>query len=262
MLFDAHCHLDFDSFDADREAVFQRAHAAGVERFMVPATTRERWQDVLTLGQRDDVVVSLGLHPYFIEFHCDRDLDELDAMLSQPHQLVAIGECGIDARFDTTLERQWALFEAQLQLAKQHRLPVVIHCVHADDQVSKRLKQLDLPARGLIHAFGGSPQQAERFVDLGYCLGLGGAVTFDRAQRLHRSVAAIPDDAFVLESDSPDMPLAGRQGQRNEPACLTETLAQVARLRGQAPEEVAAKATANTRRLFGLSCHGAADASA
>ena len=74
--------------------------------------------------------------------------------------------------------------------------------------------------------------------------------------------AAIPDDAFVLESDSPDMPLAGRQGQRNEPACLTETLAQVARLRGQAPEEVAAKATANTRRLFGLSCHGATDASA
>jgi len=253
MLFDAHCHLDFDCFDADREAVFERAHAAGVERFMVPATTRKRWTNVLALGQRDDVVVSLGLHPYFVEAHRDSDLDELDEALGRERQLVAVGECGIDARFDATLERQWALFEAQLQLAKQHRLPVIVHCVHADDQVAKRLRQLDLPARGLIHAFGGSPQQAERFVDLGYCLGLGGAVTYERAKRLRRGVAAIPDDAYVLESDSPDMPLAGRQGQRNEPAYLTETLAHVARLRGQAPEEVAAKATANTRRLFGLS---------
>ncbi|WP_110599592.1 TatD family hydrolase [Salinicola lusitanus] len=252
MLFDAHCHLDFDSFDADRQAVFERAHAVGVSRFMVPGTTRERWGAVLSLGERADVVVALGLHPYFIAQHAAGDLEALEKAVAPGDRLVGIGECGIDARFEATLERQWELFEAQLQLAKRYRLPVIIHCVHADDQVAKRLKQLDLPARGLIHAFGGSPEQAKRFVDLGYRLGLGGAVTYDRAKRLHRAVRAIPDDGFVLETDSPDMPLAGRQGQRNEPAHLDETLARVALLRGQDADWVAASAWDNTHRLFRL----------
>ncbi|MED5501406.1 MAG: TatD family hydrolase, partial [Pseudomonadota bacterium] len=236
MLFDAHCHLDFDRFDADREAAFDRAHAAGVSRFMVPGTTRQRWNHVLELSRRDDVVASLGLHPYFTDEHADSDLEALADEIGRHESLVGIGECGIDARFEDTLEQQWSLFEAQLQLAKRHRLPIIIHCVHADDQVAKRLRQLDLPARGLIHAFGGSPQQAGRFLDLGYSLGLGGAVTYDRAKRLHRAVQSIPDDGFVLESDSPDMPLSGRQGQRNEPAHLMETAETVARLRGQTRE--------------------------
>ncbi len=257
-LFDAHCHLDFDCFDADRGAVFERARAAGVCRFMVPGTTRRRWKHVLALGAREGVAVSLGLHPYFIDSHGDSDLEALAEELGRHDRLVAIGECGIDARFETTLVQQWALFEAQLQLARQHRLPVVIHCVHADDQVAKRLRQLDLPRRGLVHAFGGSPQQARRFLDLGYTLGLGGAATYDRAQRLHRAVTMIPDDGFVLETDSPDMPLSGRQGQRNEPAYLMETLATIARLRGQTRDSVAANAWSNTCRLFGLDADGRA----
>ncbi|MDH4573214.1 TatD family hydrolase [Salinicola acroporae] len=252
MLFDAHCHLDFDSFDADRQAVFERAHAVGVSRFMVPGTTRDRWRAVLNLGKRADVVVALGLHPYFVAQHAATDLEALEEVVARGDRLVGIGECGIDARFEATLEHQWELFEAQLQLAKRYRLPVIVHCVHADDQVAKRLKQLDLPARGLIHAFGGSPEQARRFVDLGYRLGLGGGVTYDRAKRLHRAVRAIPDDGFVLETDSPDMPLAGRQGQRNEPAHLDEILARVALLRSQDRDWVAANAWDNTHRIFRL----------
>ncbi|WP_110691773.1 TatD family hydrolase [Salinicola halophyticus] len=252
MLFDAHCHLDFDSFDADREAVFERAHAAGVSRFMVPGTTRRRWENVLALSERDDVVASLGLHPFFLDEHAERDIERLAKALDQHPHLVGIGECGIDARFEATLDQQWALFEAQLQLAKQRRLPIIVHCVHADDQVAKRLKQLDLPAGGLIHAFGGSAQQAGRFLDLGYTLGLGGAVTYDRAKRLHRVVQSLPDDGFVLETDSPDMPLCGRQGQRNEPSCLPRTLDAVAALRRQERDRIAANAWANTRRLFRL----------
>jgi len=251
-LFDAHCHLDFDSFDADREAVFERAHAVGVSRFMVPGTTRRRWKNVLALSERDDVVASLGLHPFFLDQHAEDDIELLAEAFDRHPHLVGIGECGIDARFEATLEQQWALFEAQLQLAKQLRLPVIIHCVHADDQVAKRLKQLDLPARGLIHAFGGSSQQARRFLDLGYVLGFGGAVTYERAKRLHRAVQSIPDDGFVLETDSPDMPLCGRQGQRNEPSFLSGTLGAIAALRGQDREQVAANAWVNTRRLFRL----------
>nr|WP_286009755.1 TatD family hydrolase [Salinicola sp. S1-1-2] len=251
-MFDAHCHLDDERFVGDHEAMFARAQAAGVERFMVPGTSRQRWDAVLALGHRDDVSVGLGLHPYFIEQHREEDIEALAAALQCHGGVVAVGECGIDARFEETLARQWVLFDAQLKLAKQFRLPVVIHCVHANDHVAKRLRQLALPAGGLIHAFSGSEQQARRFLELGYRLGLGGAVTHEGAKRLRRTVQALPDSGFVLETDSPDMPPAGRRGRRNEPANLVETLAVVAMLRGQSPAHVARCAWRNTLELFRL----------
>lgn len=252
MLIDAHCHLDFPDFDADREAMFERARAVGVVHFVVPGTTRARWPDMLALGERDDLSVCLGLHPYFMEDHREGDLDALAQALDDHPEVVAIGECGIDARFSETLEAQWELFDAQLRLAKAHALPLVIHCVRANDRVAKRLRQLAPPAGGLIHAFAGSPEQARRFIDLGFVVGLGGAVTHERAKRLRRAVASLPDDGYVLETDSPDMPLAGRQGERNEPARVTEVCRVVAELRGQSEEGVAAASTATARRLFGL----------
>lgn len=251
MLIDAHCHLDFPDFDTDREAVIERARAVGVARFVVPGTTRQHWGRVLALGKRDDVGVCLGLHPYFMAEHRDNDLEALDAALDRHPEVVAVGECGIDARFDETLDAQWRLFDAQLRLAKARKLPVVIHCVQANDRVAKRLRQLALPSGGLIHAFAGSPEQARRFLDLGFTLGLGGTTTFARARRLHRAVASLPDDGYVLETDSPDMPLAGHQGERNEPARVVEVCRTVARLRGQSEARVAAASTATARRLFG-----------
>ena len=252
MLIDAHCHLDFPDFDADREAVFERARAVGVTHFVVPGTTRRRWPGVLGLAARDDVSVCLGLHPYFMDEHGEGDLVALESALDECSNVVAVGECGIDARFADTLDDQWRLFDAQLRIAKARRLPVVIHCVRANDRVAKRLRQLALPAGGLIHAFAGSPEQARAFLDLGFVVGLGGAVTFERAKRLRRAVVSLPDDGYVLETDSPDMPLAGHQGERNEPARVAEVCRVVAGLRGQAPEAVAANSTATARRLFRL----------
>lgn len=252
MLIDAHCHLDFPDFDADREAMFSRARAARVKHLVVPGTTRARWQGVLALGKRPDVSVCLGLHPYFMDAHGDDDIQSLDSALEAHPEVVAVGECGIDARFAESLDAQWALFEAQLQLAKRRRLPVVVHCVRANDRVAKRLRQLALPAAGLIHAFAGSPEQARAFLDLGFVLGLGGALTYPRAKRLHRAVASLPDDGFVLETDSPDMPLSGHQGERNEPARVAKVCQAVAGLRGEAPATIAAQSTATARALFGL----------
>lgn len=252
MLIDAHCHLDFEAFDDDREAMFQRAREAGVGHFMVPGTTRQHWPDVLALGKRDDVSISLGLHPYFMHEHEERDVEALSDMLDTHTEVKVLGECGIDARFEETLDAQWRLFNAQLRLAKSRQLPVVIHCVHANDKVSKRLRELDLPAGGLIHAFAGSPDQAWKFLDLGFVLGLGGAVTYERAQRLGRAVKSLPDDGFVLETDSPDMPLCGFQGQRNEPARIVRVCETVARLRGVSPEAIARQSTATASRVFGL----------
>ncbi|MFW6345418.1 MAG: TatD family hydrolase [Halomonas sp.] len=252
MLIDAHCHLDFPDFDADREAVIERARAAGVTHFVVPGTTRQRWPGVLTLGERDDVSVCLGLHPYFMEVHAEGDIEVLAQTLDDHPEAVAIGECGIDARFGETLDAQWRLFDAQLRLAKKRELPVVIHCVRANDPVAKRLRQLELPAGGLIHAFAGSPEQARKFLDLGFVVGLGGAVTFDRAKRLRRAVESLPGDGYVLETDSPDMPLVGHQGERNEPARVAEVCRSVARLRGQQATTVAQASTTTARRLFRL----------
>ncbi|PRY65650.1 TatD DNase family protein [Vreelandella songnenensis] len=252
MLIDAHCHLDFSAFDTDREAVLANARAAGITHFVVPGTMRSKWPDVLALGTRNDTSACLGLHPYFIDQHGESDLDALDQALARNPHVVAVGECGIDGRFQQSLTRQWTLFDAQLHLAKRHELPVVVHSVQANDQVSKRLRQLALPRAGLIHAFAGSIEQARRFLALGFVLGVGGAITYPRAKRLHRMVAALPDNGFVLETDSPDMPLNGHQGERNEPRHLARVCREVARLRGQSVEDVAANSSANAARLFDL----------
>lgn len=252
MLIDAHCHLDSPDFEADREAVIARARAAGVGHFVVSGTTRKRWPDILALGERDDVSVCLGLHPYFIDDHLDGDLPALGEALAANPGIVAVGECGIDGRFTETLDVQWQLFDAQLRLSKLHDLPLVIHCVRANDKVDKRLREMALPAGGLIHGFAGSPEQALKFLDLGFVLGLGGAVTHVRAKRLHRAVAALPDDGYVLETDSPDMPLASHRGERNEPARVADVCQFVAGLRGQSVYQVAANSSVNARRLFRL----------
>jgi TatD DNase family protein len=252
MLVDAHCHLDFCDFDVDREAVFLRAKGEGVQHFVVPGTVRSRWNNVLALGQRDEVSIGLGLHPYFIQAHQAEDIDALDQALEENAQVVAIGECGIDARFSDTWEDQWQFFNAQLRLAKAHKLPVIIHCVHANDQVAKRLRQQKLPAGGLIHAFAGSPEQAKAFIDLGFVLGLGGAATYSRAKRLQRAIKSLPDDAFVLETDSPDMPLCEQQGERNEPANVATVCRHVAALREQSDKAIANASTKTATQLFTL----------
>lgn len=252
MLIDAHCHLDLADFDSDREDVFQRARQAGVRHFVVSGTTRARWPQVLALGEREDVSIALGLHPYFIEAHSDEDMQALEDALQTYPQLIAVGECGIDARLSDTLEQQWTLFDAQLRLAKRYDLPVIIHCVQANDKVAKRLRQLQLPRGGMVHGFAGSPEQAHAFNALGFAVGLGGILTYPRARRVQRAVKALADDGFVLETDSPDMPLHGQQGQRNEPLNVAEVCRQLAQLRHQSEAEVAKLSCQTAIRLFHL----------
>ncbi|MGS2743687.1 TatD family hydrolase [Halomonas sp. LS-001] len=253
MLIDAHCHLDFADFDTDRDQVFERAQAVGVKHFVVPGTTRARWRQVQALGQRDNVSIGLGLHPYFMQMHADEDIQALEQALDvSTTQVVAVGECGIDARLRDTLEQQWRFFDAQLRLAKAYSLPVIIHCVHANDQVAKRLRQLALPKGGMIHGFAGSPEQAQAFNALGFVVGLGGTLTYSRARRVQRAVKSLPDDGFVLETDSPDMPLQGQQGERNEPANVAKICRQVAALRNQSEAQVEALSTRAAVKLFKL----------
>jgi len=251
-LIDSHCHLDAGEFDADRAAVIDRAQAAGVRAQIVPAVTAASWP-----GLRDACALApglypaYGLHPVFLDQHRPEHLELLQDWIARerPH---AIGECGLDY-FIPTLDRQQQqdYFIGQLALARRYDIPVIVHARRAVDAVIAAIKQVG-GLRGVVHSFSGSPEQARQLHQLGFLIGLGGPLTYDRAQRLHRLVAAMPLDQLLLETDAPDQPDAGIRGERNEPARLAVILDTVARLRGEPVEAIAAQTTANAQRVFNL----------
>ena len=252
MLVDSHVHLDFPAFDHDREAVVARARAAGVAAFVVPGTKRGRWERVReTAARHDGAFPAYGIHPWFLDRHGPEDLEELERWLAR-EPAVAVGECGLDywlPAADEALQREF--FSAQLRLAKHHHLPVIVHARKSLDQVTREIRAAGCE-RGVIHSFSGSLQQAEKVIDRGFLLGLGGVVTHPRARRLRSLVPALPLESLLLETDAPDQPGAAHRGKRNEPAWLTEVLETVAELRREPAEEIAAVTSANARRLFGL----------
>ncbi|GAA5783848.1 TatD family hydrolase [Chitiniphilus shinanonensis] len=248
MLIDSHCHLDASEFDADRDQVSQRARAAGVMQLVVPAITAATFDLTLAMRERYGCAVALGLHPIYLAEHRDQHLAQLDDALSR-HAPVAVGEIGLDF-FVPGLDaaRQVALFEAQLKLAREHDLPVIVHIRRSQDQVLKYLRKWRVRG-GIAHAFNGSRQQADEFLKLGFKLGFGGAMTYSGSQRIRRLAAELPLEAIVLETDSPDIApawLAGPPPQRNEPAELPRIAAVLAELRGLGVDEVAAATVANT----------------
>ena len=240
MLYDAHCHLDFPVFDADRNQVLQRAKLAGVNTIILAGISAATWPRLLqqvadcsTKTKQPQLYACLGLHPLFIAEHQPADLIELKRQLVTAPKVIALGEIGIDLHspeLQAQEAKQWQFFDAQLKMAKELDLPVIIHVRKAMDKVIQRLRRFQLPQGGLLHAFSGSQQQAEQLVELGFKLGLGGGLTYPRANKLRQIAQNLPLTAFLLETDSPDMPLNGFQGQRNEPArvaLVAKTLAEL-----------------------------------
>jgi len=253
LLIDTHSHFDDTAFDADRDACWARAQAAGVEAQVLPAVTRASWPKLKAVTASDvRLHPAYGLHPMFLGEHQPSDLDELKGWIERERP-VAVGECGLDYFIgDLDPDAQWQYFTGQLALAHEFQLPVIIHARRAVDQVTKALRQFP-GVRGVVHSFSGSEQQARTLIDLGCLLGFGGPVTYPRAQRLRRLAADLPLDGMVLETDSPDQPGLLHRGERNEPAFLPEIAAEIAALRGMAIQELAQLTTDNARRLFGLS---------
>lgn len=252
MLVDSHCHLDLEPFDADRTAVLERARAAGVGDLVLPAISRSRWPALAALCVADARLhPAYGLHPVFLDQHRDGDVEALAEWLER-NPAVAIGECGLDhhhAGLDR--DRQAALFTAQLELARDLGMPVIVHARRAVEAVLLAIRRVGR-LRGVVHSFSGSPEQARQLWNAGFLVGLGGPLTYPRASRLRRLVATMPIEHLLLETDAPDQPNRGRQGHRNEPAHLVEVLAVVSELRDEPAEQVAAATTANAKRLFGL----------
>jgi len=217
---DTHCHFDFPPFTGDEVASIERAAQAGVEKILVVATEAARFDQVLALAaDYDALYAALGMHPMFIEQHTDAGLEQLErSLISRPKKLVAIGEIGLDLyREDPQFERQQALLDAQLVLAKRYDLPVILHSRRTHDKLAMHLKRHKLPRTGVVHGFAGSLQQAQRFIDLGYKIGVGGTITYPRASKTRDVMAQLPLSSLLLETDAPDMPLNGFQGQPNRP---------------------------------------------
>jgi len=251
-LVDSHVHIDDASFDGDREQVLATAAGAGVRLMVVPGIDAASWPRIAMLCDRHaGLLPAYGLHPLFLAHHRPEHLDLLRERLGGG-DAVALGEIGLDFYVEE-LDRgqQQYYFEAQLALAQELQLPVIVHARRAVEEVLLALRRFPR-LRGVVHSFAGSEQQAERLWEMGFLLGIGGPVTYPRAKRLRHLIASMPIQFLLLETDAPDQPNAGHQGQRNEPARMLETLQAIAELRGESPENMAAATTANACRLFGL----------
>lgn len=251
-LIDSHSHFDAPEFDADREEVLMRARKAGVSRQILPAVTQASWSNLSAIcGTHDGLFPAYGLHPMFLAEHRPAHLEGL-ARLVERERPVAIGECGLDFQVEgLDAEAQRGYFIAQLELARDTGLPLILHARRALEEVTLALRRIG-GLRGVVHSFSGSIEQARELWKLGFCLGIGGPVTYERARRLREIVANMPAEFLLLETDSPDQPLSSHRGQRNEPAWLVEVLQCVADLRGESPAQVAATTSRNAEQLFGL----------
>ena len=252
-LVDSHSHFDAAEFDADRAAAHARAVAAGVDTQIVPAVDAAGWPKLRqTCADFPGLWPAYGLHPMYLDTHRPEHLPALRAWIERERPL-AVGECGLDyfvAGLDA--EAQSFYFDGQLRLAREFALPVIVHARRAVDAVIAAIRRIG-GLRGVVHSFSGSAEQAAQLHKLGFLLGIGGPVTFERANRLRGIVATMPLEQLLLETDSPDQPGAQHRGERNEPAFLPEILDVIAGLRGIGREELAAATTANAERLFGLS---------
>lgn len=256
--FDSHCHFDFSEFDADREAIWRQCLAQGINKMLVPGVAPGQWKIAaqLSASQRG-IYFAAGVHPWWIKSlnagdgHTSAMTYRLREFLANP-RCVAVGECGLDAMIETSLAEQLRVFNMHLQVASELCLPLIIHCRKAHNELMAALKQYKLPAGGVIHGFSGSIDLAESYWLLGFRLGIGGTITYERAAKTRAAVKLLPIEAMVLETDAPAMPLQGRQGQRNSPLNIALVAKALADIRGESLQDIACHTSQNACRLFAI----------
>ena len=256
MLIDSHCHLDNPQFDQDREAVIDRALAAGVTR-MLAIGTGEGPPDLeaaVRLADRYECFhATVGIHPHDAIKSSPEILKHLESLVKHP-KVIAVGEIGLDYHYDhSPRDVQREVFLAQLQIAKDAGKPIVIHTREAWEDTLSLLEQHWKPTGlpGIMHCFSGAPAEASRCVDLGFYLSFGGIVTFPKALDLQEAARQAPADRILLETDAPYLAPVPNRGKRNEPAFMVETAKKLATLRGVTVEEIAAATTQNFTRFAG-----------
>ncbi|MBK1781152.1 TatD family hydrolase [Advenella sp. WQ 585] len=260
MLIDTHCHLDAAEFDHDRDEVIADAHAQGVNIMVIPAVEQSNFATVKKLAHRiEGGFYALGIHPMYVHKAQDKDLglleQEIARSINDP-RFVGVGEIGLDF-FVTDIasgkprERQEYFYSAQLSLAKQFNLPVILHVRKSQDTLLKYLRRFSLSG-GIAHAFNGSFQQAQAFIDLGFALGLGGAMTYTRSLQIRRLASELDLSNLVLETDSPDIPPAWlhEPNRRNTPGQIFRIAQELAVLRQESLETISQSTANNAKRVL------------
>ncbi|WP_448568969.1 TatD family hydrolase [Thalassotalea ganghwensis] len=255
---DSHCHLDFKEFDANREALLDQCEALGIGQIIIPAVAPDNWEKVRQLTELINSPVKLyacvGIHPWYLHNLTQAHLSELTAYATI-HQdtITAIGETGIDGKIaeqQNNLNKQIHFFQHHIALARELKLPLIIHHRKSHREIVAQLKPFDFPASGIIHAFSGSYQQAKDYLDKGFKLGIGGTITYERAKKTINTVKKLPLDSIVLETDAPAMPLAGFQGQINSPMRLIDVFEQLCQIRSESKEAIAQAIENNINTLI------------
>lgn len=282
---DSHCHLDFNEFQENRAELLSQCQQSNINRIIVPSVNPENWQRVLSLPAQThkskvNISCCLGIHPWFIILQGDLlndesakniDLAFYEQQLKQAittqsntnthHNIIAIGECGIDvfkAKKNTESEQaltdnlnlQQAFFEMQLHIAKQNDLPVIIHHCQSHQLILPLLKKVKLSRAGVIHAFSGSYQQAKAYVNLGFKLGIGGTITYARSKKTINAVKHLPLSSLLLETDAPAMPPFGQQGLVNTPLNLMTVFEALCTIRDEPKAVIAEQIESNVEQLF------------
>ncbi len=250
-LIDTHSHIDLEIFADDLYEVLERSRAVGIVGQVLPGVSQQGWKRIIRLCSTEkDLYPALGLHPMYLHPYAEEDLSLLRTHALNG-KIVAIGEIGLDY-FAQNVDRatQQELFKAQLEIAMESRLPVLLHVRKAHDQVQKILRNMRFGHGGIVHAFSGSLQQAERYMELGFLLSICGTITYDRATKIRSVAAQLPLDSIVLETDSPDIPPKTYHGQRNSPEYLPEILCSLAQLRNESMEDIARQTTLNARAVL------------
>jgi TatD DNase family protein len=255
-LIDSHCHLDNEDFNADREAVIERALAAGVER-MVAIGTGDGPPDIEVAVRLADthacILATVGVHPHDASKATEETYSHLATMLKHP-KVIALGEIGLDYHYDhSPREVQRAVFVEQMRIAQDAKKPIVIHTREAWQDTFELLEKHWMPTGlpGIMHCFSGSLAEAQRSLDLGFHLSFGGIVTFPKALDIQAAARLVPVDKLLIETDAPFLAPVPRRGKRNEPSFIVETARKLAELRAVSVEEVARTTSENFRCLFG-----------
>ncbi|MEN8209829.1 MAG: TatD family hydrolase [Candidatus Fermentibacteria bacterium] len=252
MLIDTHCHLFMEPLRSDIHGVLKRAAGKGVSAIIVPAVETSSWKRVAELSEYPGVYPAFGLHPWCADERFDADM--LGELLMKAGS-VAVGEIGLDFKIDNPDRSiQITVFRMQLDLAAELGLPVILHCRRAFDEMLSILSETRYNGRirGVVHGFSRGRQLADRFLELGFYLAFGGAVTRTRAKRARSSAAAVPLHRIVLETDSPSIGMDGVEPEEMEPAHVARIADSLALLRGISPEEVSFETAGNARKLFGI----------
>jgi TatD DNase family protein len=258
-LVDSHCHIVFRNFDDDLDEVAQRWRDAGVKALVHACVEPAEIPAIRALADRfPELRYAVGVHPLDTQHWQEHTAAELRAAAQADSRVVAIGELGLDLYRETNLERQMAVLEPQLDLAVELDLPVIIHCRDAAAPMLKLLAERAARGavpRGVMHCWGGTPEEMEGFLAHGLFISFSGTVTFPKAEPIHQCAGLVPADRYLVETDCPFLAPAPRRGKRNEPAFVAAVAARVAELRGETVEEVASTSTRNAARLFDLPLH-------